>query len=98
MEIKSIETKHVTSSPFAGLIAPENGTEFTPYYQTTIRYTDPRDGERANRVYNVTGKGETEYASEQDAIESLKAEISTKAIRAYEKFMVANGAGNLEIA
>lgn len=96
MQIKSIETKHVTEQPFKGLVELEEG--FEPYYETEIRYIEPRDGERADRVYNVTGRGETEYASEQKALENLRGEMAAKVYSAYEKFMAENGAGNLDIA
>lgn len=98
MNIKSIETKLVTEQPFAGLVNPEYLEEFKPYHETTIRYTEPRDGERADRVYSVTGRGETEYASEQKALENLRGEMAAKVYSAYEKFMAENGAGNLDIA
>jgi len=96
MNIKSMETKHVTEQPFAGLCEIEGG--FERYYATIIRYTDPREGERAERVYNVSGRGETEYQSEQDALESLKAQMAAKVYSAYEKFMAEEGAGMLDIA
>ena len=96
MQIKSIDTKHVTEQPFKGFVEIEG--EFEPYYATVIRYTEPRDGERADRVYNVSGRGETEYESEQNALENLRGEMAVKAYSAYEKFMAENGAGNLDIA
>jgi hypothetical protein len=96
MNIKSIETKQVTEQPFKGLVEIEG--EFEPYFETTIRYTEPRDGEREDRVYSVTGRGETEYASEQKALENLRGEMAAKVYSAYEKFMAENGAGNLDIA
>ena len=96
MEIKSITTKYVAEQPFAGLVITEG--EFVPYYETVIRYTDTRAGERDNRVYSVYGKGGTEFSAEADALDALKAQMSAKVFAAYEDFMVANGAGNLEIA
>jgi len=99
MQIKSIETKHVTEEPaMVKLIAPEYREPFESYYETEIRYIEPRDGERADRVYDVTGRGETEYASEQKALENLRGEMAAKVYSAYEKFMAENGAGNLDIA
>jgi len=96
MDIKSINTEYVTDSPYAHLIQPDG--EFVPYYSTVIHYTDPRDGERADRVYNVSGRGNTEYESEQDAIANLKAQLSAKVYSAVEKYYAANGAGMLDIA
>jgi len=96
MNIKSIKTEHVTEQPFKGLVEIEG--RFEPYHVTTIRYTEPRDGERVDRVYSVTGRGETEYASEQNALENLRGEMAVKVYSAYEKFMAENGAGNLDIA
>jgi len=95
MNIISIESKHMTKNSFAGLCEIEGG--FRDYF-TIIHYTDPREGERAERVYNVCGHGDTEYQSEQDALENLKAEMAARIYAAYEKFLVANGAGMLEIA
>lgn len=95
MKIKSIETKHVTETPFAGLIELEG--EFEPCFETIIRYTEPRDGD-TERVYSVIGRGETEYASEQNALENLRGEIAAKVYSAHEKFMAENGAGMLDIA
>jgi hypothetical protein len=96
MQIKSIETNHVTEQPFKGLVEIEGG--FEPYYATVIRYTDLRDGERAERVYSVSGQGETEYQSEQDALDNLKAQQAAKVCGAMEKYSADHGAGNLEIA
>lgn len=96
MNIESIETEQVTEQPFKGLVEIEGG--FEPYFETNIRYTEPRDGERKDRVYSVTGRGETEYASEQKALENLRGEMATKVYSAYEKFMAENGAGMLDIA
>lgn len=83
MEIKSIETKHITEQPFKGLVADY---EFEPFYQTVIRYTHPRDGERPDRIYSVTGTGDSEYASEQDAQSNLRYQISIEANDAVSKF------------
>jgi len=96
MKIKSIETKYVTEQPFKELVEIEGG--FEPYYATVIRYTDPREGERAERVYSVSGQGATEYESEQNALENLRGQMAAKVYSAHEKFMAENGAGNLDIA
>ena len=95
MEIKSIETKYVAQNPFAGLTVAD---DFVPHYHTTIRYTDPREGERAERVYGAHGDGESEFAAEQSAMENLKGDLAAKAYTAMEKYDVAHGAGNLDIA
>ena len=95
MEIKSVETKYIIESAFAGLIENE---EFVPHYQTTIRYTDPRDGERAEKIYSAHGEGETEFASEQAALDNLKADMAAKVYGAIEKYNAAHGTGNLDIA
>ena len=96
MKIKSIEIKHVTEQPFQGLVETEDG--FEPFYVTEIRYIEPRDGERSDRVYNVTGRGATEYESEQDALDNLKAQQTAKVYGAMEKYNADHGAGNLDIA
>lgn len=95
MEIKGIETKRVTEQPFKGLV---EDSSFVPYYATVIRYTQPRPGERAERVYSASGTGDSEYASEQAALENLRLEISREVVTAYEQYNVRMGAGNLDIA
>ncbi len=89
MQIKSIETQHVTEQPYAGLIEPQ--ANWTPYYLTTIRYTDPRDGERSERVYSISGNGATEDESEKDAMDNLRHEQSLKAVDAYNKCQLSQG-------
>jgi hypothetical protein len=88
MIIKQIETKYLTEMPFAAILAPESVAEFQPHFVCEI----------VSDKGTHRGKGETEYASEQDAFESLKADLAAEAYTALEQYNARNGAGNLEIA
>lgn len=79
MNIKSIETKHITTNPFAGLC--EIDGEFTPYYQCKI----------TTAAEHMSAKGETAELAEQAAIELLKTREANKVDDAYSKFLASNG-------
>ena len=95
MEIISIETEYVTEHSFSGLIVDDN---FAPHYRTAIRYTHPPNDARADRVFTVSGDGETEFSAEEDALNNLKGQLAAEAYSALEKYNATHGAGNLEIA
>jgi hypothetical protein len=88
MIINSVETKHVTEQPFAGLCEPETG-DFQPFYECTIV---------TNNHGNHHGEGETEYHAEQNALENLRMSLAAEADKAMDDYYVRNGAGILEIA
>lgn len=60
MNIQSVETKHITEDPFAGLTETE--MEFTPYWTCKLN-----DGKGFH-----WGKGETKDAAIHDAVENMK--------------------------
>jgi hypothetical protein len=99
MKIVSIKTKYISEpNGFMKLINPEFLEPFRPYYETEIAYIAPRDGERPDRVYTVTGRGGTEYQSHEAAIRNLIGEFASDVRCAEAKYMVSIGAGNLDIA
>jgi hypothetical protein len=99
MKIVSIKTKYVSEpNGFMKLINPEFLEPFQPYYVTEISYIVPRDGERPDRVYTVSGTGETEYQSHETAMRNLESEFISQARCAEAKYMASIGAGNLDIA
>lgn len=79
MNIKSVETKHVTENPFAGLCEIEG--EFEPYYTCKI-VTD--NG-------NYHGKGETKQAAHQDAIENMQAAAKNEVAKALSAYNADQG-------
>lgn len=89
MNIKSIETKHVTEEPaMRKLINPEYLGAFVPYYECEI--VSDRGVHR--------GTGETEYQAEEAAMRNLEGDLAVEVRTAREKYYARNGAGNLDIA
>ena len=79
MNIKSVETKHVTENPFAGLCETEG--EFAPYYSCKI-VTD--NG-------NYHGKGETKEAANRDAVENMQAAAKNEVAKAVSEYNAKQG-------
>jgi hypothetical protein len=92
-------TKLITEpTGFEKLINSAYLDPFTPYYMTEISYIAPRDGERPNRIYTITGRGETEYQSHEAAINKIIDDIAGEVRDAESAYLASIGAGNLDIA
>jgi hypothetical protein len=92
-------TKLITEpTGFEKLINPAYLDPFVPYYITEISYIAPRDGERPNRIYTATGRGETEYQSHESAINKIINDIAGEVHAAESAYLASIGAGNLDIA
>lgn len=85
MNIKSVETKHITESPLAGLcepeIAAEMRAEFQPYYTCKI-VTD-------NGVFR--GKGETKEVAHRDAVENMQVATQNEVAKAISEYNAKQG-------
>ena len=85
MNIKSVETKYITESPFAGLcepeIAAEMQAELEPYYTCKI-VTD-------NGTFR--GKGETKEAAHKDAVENMQAAAKNEVAKSVSKYNAEQG-------
>lgn len=79
MKIVSVETKHVTENPFAGLCETEG--EFKSYYVCKI-VAD-------NGVFH--GKGETEEAARQDVVENMQAAKKNEIAKAVSEYNAEQG-------
>lgn len=92
MKIISSKTEHITENPIPAVFV--NMQDFTPHYETTIQYIDDLE----SRIRSVTGEGETEFQSQEEALNTLKHIFMAKVDNAYNAYMAENGAGTLDIA